>query len=380
MSARPRILFLSRAVNPHGGIPRAAFETMKSLSKEADLTLAAIDCHAEAALFASWIPVPKGRARSHFGELAGFLRRTREVPRKGLDLSIGILGECRDSDAAWAHFCYPAWRNVVLPATPSGRARWARRLNPAGLLQWRAERLHAERARVVVAVSEGLRQELIRHYGLDPQKVRVIANGVDAETFTPAGRAEARATFARRWDLPESACWVLLVASYDLAWKGLEPAMEGLARAGGSTRLLVAGGQDPLGHFRRLAEALGIAGRLTWLGHQEEMPALYRACDVYLAPSAWEAMSLAALEAAASGLPVLATRVSGMPEILVDGENCFFIVRDAADIGRRIAQLADARDLRIRMGEASRERAARFTWRAAAEKWMALAGELSAAR
>ncbi len=380
MSARPRLLFLSRAVNPHGGIPRAAFETLKALEGSADLALAAIDCDAEAAGFSSWIPVPKGRARSHFGELAGFLRRTRAVPRDGFGLSIGVLGECLDSDVAWAHFCYPAWRDVALPVTPSGRARWARRLNPAGLLQWHAERRHAARARAVVAVSEGLRQELVRHYGLAPGSVRVIENGVDAGAFTPAGRAVDRAALARKFGLPGDAPWILFVASYDLAWKGLAPAMEGLARAGGTARLLVAGGQDPLGHFRRLAETLGIAARVHWLGRQDGMQALYRSCDVYLAPSAWEAMSLAALEAAASALPILATRVSGMTEILADGENGFFVARDADDIGRRVAELAGSPELRARMGAASRERAARFTWKAAAGKWLALAEELAATR
>lgn len=375
---KPRVLFVSRAVNPYGGIPRASFETLKALRRlgGADVTIAATDCHAEAAGFGSWIPVPPGRfARTHAGELLGFMRRTRRIPRASFDAAVGILGEYEEPDVAWAHFCHPAWRRQVLPVTPAGRARLARRLNPAGFLQARAERRQAARARTVVAVSEGLRQELTREYALAPERVRVIENGVDARVFTPDGRAEARGTLARQWELPERVPWILFVASYDLAWKGLAPAMEGLARAGGDARLLVAGGRDPSGHFRRRAARLEIADRVRWLGHQAEMPALYRACDLYLAPSAWEAMSLASLEAASSGLPLLATRVSGMPEILGDGENGFFVTRDGEDIARRLRELADPRR-RAGMGEASRARAARFAWENAAEKWLSLLAEL----
>lgn len=377
MTARiPRILFVSRAVNPYGGIPRTFFETLKALRGRAEMTVAAIDCDEEICTIASWIPVPANRgAWFHAGELAGFLRRTRRIPVERFDVTVGALAEYGTPDIAWAQFCYPAWIRVVQQATPPGRARWARRLSPAGLLQWRAERGQAARARIVVAVSEGLRKELIREYAIVPERVRVIENGVDARAFTPDGRAGARAALARRWELPETAPWILFVASYDLAWKGLEPAMEGLARAGGDARLLVAGGRDPSGHFRRRAAQLGVADRVRWLGHQPEMPALYRACDLYLAPSAWEAMSLAALEAAASGLPLLATRVSGMPEILADGENGFFVTRDGEDIARRLRELAEP-TLRARMGDASRARAARFTWEAAAEKWLALLAEL----
>ena len=145
----------------------------------------------------------------------------------------------------------------------------------------------------------------------------------------------------------------------------------------GSAILWVAGGRDAGGVFHRRAEALGVAADVRWLGPRSDMPAVYRACDVYLHPSAWEAFSLASLEAAASGLPLLGTRVSGMAEVLEEGVNGWFVARDGAGIARRVEALAADPGLRRRMGIASRERALRLSWVAAARTWDDLLSSLA---
>lgn len=373
MTAR-RVLWITRAANRRGGIPRAVYETIRLLGADFNVTLAAADCEPSPEARLSRLPIPPGlwgrRWGGFFGESLSFLRHVASLPRGGFDVTVAVLGDAWTSDVAAAHFCYPAWRDAVLPVTPAGLPRLARRLNPAGFLQWAVEARQAARAQRVVAVSEGLRSDLIRRYGLPPGKVLVIPNGVDAETFTPAGRVEARAELARAHAAPASSIWLLFVAAYDLAWKGLAPVLEALTRPLPRAPILwIAGGWDPEGRFRRLAGRLGVADRVRWLGGRDDMPRIYRACDVYLQPSAWEAFSLASLEAAASGLPIVATRVSGMSEILQEGVNGHFVARDGAEIADRVARLADDEGLRVRMGEASREAARRFSWRACARLW-----------
>ena len=107
---------------------------------------------------------------------------------------------------------------------------------------------------------------------------------------------------------------------------------------------------------------------------------LLRAADVFILPSAYEANALVVLEALATGLPVISTRVGFAPELVVDGENGYLVGRDAAEIGERLRDLGGP-GLRDR-SEQARRTAERYSWSAVADRYIALAESLrsSAAR
>jgi len=99
---------------------------------------------------------------------------------------------------------------------------------------------------------------------------------------------------------------------------------------------------------------LHLAAREQTWRNREEMLEFYRSLDVYVCASRTEGTPNPCLEAAACGLPVVTTRVGNMPELIRDGENGFFVDRDAADIAEKLRWLRDDPGLRDRLGRAAR--------------------------
>ena len=103
----------------------------------------------------------------------------------------------------------------------------------------------------------------------------------------------------------------------------------------------------------------------------EEMPGFYNQLDAYVCASSSEGFSLSVLEAAASGRPIISTRVGGSEDLIEDGVNGFLVDRDVDAIAEKIALLRDDRELARRMGEASRRIVEeRWSWRLRAPAWL----------
>jgi len=142
--------------------------------------------------------------------------------------------------------------------------------------------------------------------------------------------------------------------------KGLRPVIGALALAP-EWDLVVAGDGDRA-RYEQLAESLAVGQAVHWLGSTSDVQVVYALADAFVFPSGYETFSLVTFEAAASGLPVLATPVGGISELIRDGKNGFLITRQPEVIADRLRTLnADPRR-RARMGEAARRSALPFTW------------------
>jgi glycosyltransferase involved in cell wall biosynthesis len=107
----------------------------------------------------------------------------------------------------------------------------------------------------------------------------------------------------------------------------------------------------------QLASELGIVRDCLFPGYQEEIGPFFGAFDVFVLPSANEGTPVTAIEALASGCPVVATRVGGVPDVVRDGEDGFLVEPGDVDrLASRLAMLASDADLRARLGGAGRER------------------------
>jgi glycosyltransferase involved in cell wall biosynthesis len=127
--------------------------------------------------------------------------------------------------------------------------------------------------------------------------------------------------------------------------------------------LVVAGDYPQRDEFRTLAETLGVMPRIRWLGFRPDIHRIYAAADAFLFPSAYEAFSLATIEAAATGLPVMMSDISGASELLGDGRGGAIVDRSAAAISAVMAEWVDQPELRRRMGIEAREKVERdFHW------------------
>ncbi|HEX3911277.1 MAG TPA: glycosyltransferase family 4 protein [Solirubrobacteraceae bacterium] len=217
-----------------------------------------------------------------------------------------------------------------------------------------------------VGVSEGIAAEVREHFPQLAERVISIHNGVDTEVFDPRRNA-VRAAELRAHLQVESARLVAVFVGSEWERKGLEPLIGALAAAP-EWDLVVAGAGDRR-HYERLAEKLGVAGSVHWLGVMSDVQVAFALGETFVLPSSYETFSLVTYEAAASGLALLATPVSGVVELIEQGRNGYLIGRDPEQIASRLRELAADPALRERMGQAARESALRFSWQAMVAKY-----------
>ena len=153
---------------------------------------------------------------------------------------------------------------------------------------------------------------------------------------------------------------------------GLIAAFARAAAGRPALRLAMAGEGSLLEASRALAEKLGVAGRVSFLGLLRRVPEMLSACDLFALASHWEGAPMAVIEAMAARLPVVATAVGGVPELVVDGVTGLLTPPgDAAALAAALAALADDPERRRRLGEAAGLRAAGFDVSAMVESYAA---------
>lgn len=225
-------------------------------------------------------------------------------------------------------------------------------------------------AGLYLAASNGVRSELAEHYGITDSVV--VPNGHDPQRFAVDAR-QARAFVKAEQGLPEGAVVAAFLGG-DWVRKGLEHVFEGVAIARGrgasDLHLLVVGPGDR-GRYEALAAARGIADAVSFVGATPTPERYLVASDVFVFPTAYEAFPLVAIEAAAAGLPLVATAVNGIEDLLVHERTGLEVTRDGASIGAALERLVADLALRGRMSEAIRHVASQYTWSAAAAKTLA---------
>jgi glycosyltransferase involved in cell wall biosynthesis len=195
------------------------------------------------------------------------------------------------------------------------------------------------RADAAVAVSDAAARRLADLSGLPHRSIHVIPNGIEMESFdhsTEDRRSEVRAALSAG---PGEQ--LVLVPAVLREGKGHDVLLRALPAVRArvpAARLLVAGGGEREAALRSQTRALGdeMAAAVRFLGPRTDIPDLLAACDLVVLPSAGEALPTALIEAAAAGRPVVATRVGGTPEVVVDGVSGLLVPP------RNPAALADA--------------------------------------
>ena len=182
-----------------------------------------------------------------------------------------------------------------------------------------------------IALSDHVSRFVRRHGRVRPESMRRVYYGIDRTPFEEAARmsaaerAELRAEFGFGPDDVVFICVARFAAqkAHDVLLKALRQALDTAPAEGPPIRLLLVGG-DPFGDGKERAEALAAELELgpacVFAGIRHDVPRLLAASDVFTMSSLWEGLGLVFLEAMATGIPVLATRVSAVPEVVLDGE------------------------------------------------------------
>jgi N-acetyl-alpha-D-glucosaminyl L-malate synthase BshA len=203
-----------------------------------------------------------------------------------------------------------------------------------------------EQSDAVTSISEDLRRETVEVFKIQ-REIRVIPNFVNCDLYVPAKE-------------PHAGRPRLLHVSNFRAVKRVGDCIRILAevRKDHDVELWMAGDGPEQSGAENLAHELGVNPYVRFLGKQDHIERLLPQCDILLLPSRQESFGLVALEAMACGVVPVATRVGGLPEVVIDGESGFLEgVGDVAAQSRRVRELLDDEALRSTMARKARERA-----------------------
>jgi glycosyltransferase involved in cell wall biosynthesis len=196
--------------------------------------------------------------------------------------------------------------------------------------------------------------------------IEIIPNGVDTEGFQPGA------------PIPDDGPLKIVCSARLIERKGqhhLIKAVKKLCDEEIAIQVDFLGDGDSLSDYVRLSQQLGVEEHLNFKGYvpREEIAKHYADAHVFVLPSFYEGMSLAALEAMASGLPVILTRTGGTDQLVEDGVNGFtFEWADIEGLAAHLKYLHQNRELARQMGAASRQRADKFSWAVISESFLDL--------
>jgi UDP-glucose:(heptosyl)LPS alpha-1,3-glucosyltransferase len=251
-------------------------------------------------------------------------------------------------------------------------AALATRMSPHHRYLMAAERalFTSTRLRAVICNSAMVRREIAQRFATPPGKLNLIRNAVDAMAFHPGLRAAMRSPVRQQLAIPEHANVALHVGS-GFERKGVAAFLAALARASGAPWGIVVGRDKRAAHYAALARRLGLAERVRFVGSVSDVRPYYAAADSFVLATLYDPFPNAALEAMASGLPVVTTPTCGAGEMLAEGESGF--VRDALDIAG-LAEVLGRLDpaTAARMGANARDAVASLTPELMAREYLAL--------
>ena len=249
-----------------------------------------------------------------------------------------------------------------------------------------------ESADAVIAVSAGMRLDILRSYpDIDPNKVHVVHNGIDVEAWAPTSNPD----FLTRWGIDPEKPAVVFVGRITRQ-KGLPYLLEAAESLPEDVQLILCAGAPDTPEIKaevesRVAALQSQRDGVVWITDhlpRHEIAALLSASTVFVCPSIYEPLGIVNLEAMACGIPVVGTATGGIPEVVDDGVTGWLVpieqlqdgtgtpldpAKYVSDLARAMTLAVSDRDKARQMGVAARERArVHFDWMAIADQTRAI--------
>jgi glycosyltransferase involved in cell wall biosynthesis len=217
-----------------------------------------------------------------------------------------------------------------------------------------------------IPVSDGMRKQLVQAFVIPSHKLETVPNGVDTRT---AGKSGATAPLEAVVPATESTYrYTVLTPARLHEQKGHRYLLHAAAMVP-AARFILAGDGPERPSLERQAVTLGIADRVLFLGHRQDLSPWMAASDIVVVPSLWEGMPLAVLEAMAAGKAVLACDIEGVSEAIIHGKSGLLVPPcDHRALADAIHLLLAKPELRARLGKAAEERAQEFSARSTAAR------------
>lgn len=261
----------------------------------------------------------------------------------------------------WVRMAASGSDDIMLVTTEhstSNRRRHAR------LYRWLDAFVYS-RYNAIVAISDGTERALVRWMPSATTKVTVIPNGLDlGECQNASGNRREFGIY-----VPESVRLAVFVARFDTA-KDHATLIRALKCVQGIHLILVGDGPTRP-EVANLAERTGVAGRVTFLGERADVPKILKVADVYVQSVLWEGFGLATLEAMAAGVPVVATAVEGLTDVVGDAA-LLFDVGDHRTLAKHLTTVLSDEALASSLRARGLKRAAEFSIARSAERYEAV--------
>ncbi len=309
----------------------------------------------------------------------------------------GVVAETRNAgfDVVHSHYWLSGWAGVLvkeahgMPLANSfhtlGRVKDVARRGdeaPSSVARLRAEDGVIAGSDCVIASTPYEFDDLIEHYAASPERLCISQPGIDHALFTPGDRSEARARIGIGGE-PLILCVGRVQAhkGFDVAVEMLSHLPDTLAVGSGPPSLMIVGGpsgpdgQKEVEHLQTRAVALGVADRVRFVPPQPHgsLADYYRAADLLVMPSYSESFGLVAAEAQASGLPVVAARVGGLPYVVGASTSGLLVDdHDPRSFAAAATAILDHPSFRSNLSAGAIEFAARFSWDRTADRLLDL--------
>jgi UDP-glucose:(heptosyl)LPS alpha-1,3-glucosyltransferase len=359
-----RLAVIANRVCRMGGMERASAEVFSRIAANIDTTIIATECEiADSSL--TWLPVQAVKRPAVLNH-ASFARAAAKLEHAGkYDVVVSVDSAATSADVVIAHFCLGAFssRFAGLRGGANPLRRVYQRIAEGSLSRHERRLYESRRLRAVIAVSQGLKRELVEQYGLAPQTITVIPNGVDRTVFHPAESREAKQALRRELGLAEKGFLAVFMGG-DWDRKGLADVIRAVALLPESRLLIV--GRGNVAAFEKVAADAQVSDRVRFVGLQAHPERYLAAGDAFVCPSRYETFSMSGLEAAACGLPMIVVRTNGLEDFVEHGVNGFFVEPNVESVREHLARVIADPELRCAMSRAAVKTAERFDWNAIA--------------
>jgi UDP-glucose:(heptosyl)LPS alpha-1,3-glucosyltransferase len=276
--------------------------------------------------------------------------------------------------------CHREWLARRTPFLSYGK-KLGQSLSPFHqVMLWLEKRLFASPdLKRIIANSRQVKDEVIRHFRVDPAKIRVVYNGLDHQVFRPVTEVE-RLQLRRRLGTSEED-GIILFAGSGFARKGLAYLVEAFGHLTDKRAHLWVVGKGRVGRFKALAQQLGVAGRVRFWGPQTEIAPFYQIADLLALPTLYDPCSNVVLEALGCGCPVITTTANGAAAFITPGKNGE-VLSQPDDIKAWAGELGDwlARSREPSVRRSAPEAVAHLSWEATVSQTLEVLAEAARAR
>ncbi|MCF6156987.1 MAG: glycosyltransferase family 1 protein [wastewater metagenome] len=377
-----KIALVHQKYTSHGGTERFIFNFARELldtGHEVHLIVGKVDEPIDGRIVVHKVPVIKfGR----FLKVLGFLLFSQRVlKRHQFDIVQGFGRTIKQDVFRTGGGCHREYRKNVLRKIRNPLSRYFKLYMPYQLLILYIEKKQFLRGnfRKIVTVSNQVKKELIANYHLSEKDIEVIYNGVDTKTFSPHNRGRYFSEVRKRFCIKLNEKIILFLGT-GFERKGLSFLIQAFAILKDDcpdTKLLIVGKDSSIQKYIHFSEKLNLSGRVIFTGPQSDVRIFYAAADIFVFPTLYEPFGNVCLEAMASGLPVITSKVNGVSEIMKGMDYLLLdIPTDTETMAKKISFLLTNDMERKRIAYAARRIAEQYTVSLNAQKFIDLYQQL----